>query len=114
MKQIIKLIRACYGKQDTLSHLREYHMEGSTQVGTLDEWYEKFPNAEFIIEDHTQKVTKEVIRVGLKKTKNYQSYECSIEKEIEYISNDMRDTLVSQIYAQCRKDISKQMEVDGQ
>ena len=57
-------------------------------------------------------MNKEIVRVGLKKTKNYQSYESVIEKEIFYNTLEERNQIVSGLYAQCRKDISKQQEVD--
>ena len=56
---------------------------------------------------------KEMAKVGLKKTKNFQSYESSIEKEIFYNNAEERQNIVSELFAQCRKSISEQMKVDG-
>lgn len=58
-------------------------------------------------------VSKETIRVGLKKSKSYQVYDASIEKEIYYNSAEERDEIVAVLYATLRKDISKQMKIDG-
>lgn len=56
---------------------------------------------------------RETIRVGLKKTKNFQSYEATIEKEIFYKDSEERTAIVQELYAICRKDIAKQIELDG-
>ena len=55
---------------------------------------------------------KETIRLGIKKTKNFQSYESSVEREIFYKDEKERKAIKNRIYAELRNDISEQMELD--
>jgi len=48
---MIKLIRVCYGKKSTPKELREYHLEGQSAVGTLEEYKKLLPDEEFEIVD---------------------------------------------------------------
>ncbi len=56
---------------------------------------------------------KETVRVGLKRSKNYQGYESVIEREIFYKNSTDRDKIIKEMYAQCRKDLTDQMAIDG-
>ena len=56
---------------------------------------------------------KEIKRVGLRISKNYNSFESSVEREIEYNNEEERDTLIAEMYAECRKDIARQIEIQN-
>ena len=48
----MNLIRVCYGKKDTPKELREYQINGSGMVGTLEEYKKVFPLEELNIIDN--------------------------------------------------------------
>ena len=58
-------------------------------------------------------MNKEIIRLGLKKSAGYQSYESAVEREIFYKDDAERKAIKAKIYAELRADISEQMKVDG-
>lgn len=57
-------------------------------------------------------MNREIVRVGLKQSKNYNSYESTIEQEIWYETPIEREQKVAKLYARCRKDIAKQVALD--
>lgn len=55
--KILQLMRVPYGKKQTRLEDREYQLVGEIlgPVGTIQEWQERFPDAEFkIIEEETE------------------------------------------------------------
>jgi len=50
----MKLIRVIYGKKNTPENDREYHLEGETTVGTVEEFETVFPGTKFEIIDEVQ------------------------------------------------------------
>ena len=54
---------------------------------------------------------KEIKKVVIKLSKNYNSYESSVEREIEYNTQEERDGIVNQMFAECRRDINRQMDM---
>jgi len=54
---------------------------------------------------------KELKKVVIKLSKNYNSYESSVEREIEYNTQEERDGIVNQMFAECRRDINRQMDM---
>jgi len=56
---------------------------------------------------------KETIRIGLKRSKNFQTYESTVEREIFYETEEQRKEIKNKVYAELRKDIKEQMEIDS-
>ena len=56
---------------------------------------------------------KETIKLGLQKTKNFQTYESRVEKEIFYKNDEERKGIKLRLYAELRTDINEQMRLDG-
>lgn len=55
---------------------------------------------------------KEIVRIGLKKSRNYQTYESTIEKEIYYKTAEERSATVNELFATVRKELVEQMIMD--
>ena len=98
-KSSINLVRVPYGRIDTPTRLREYKINGTGPVGTLEEYKKVFPNKKFNVVDSPKRLSEDQYVEGIEHSQHLFNE--------GFTADEVRQKLKT-IYPQAKK-----LELDG-